>query len=52
MVNLYRRVIDSYLANKATFTITPYREELEELIVKRDRERMEKTESLIVEAVH
>ena len=52
MVGLYRKLIDFYMESPGTFSLDPFKKELTELTGLRDRERTERTGSLIREAAN
>lgn len=51
MVRFYRELIDSYVADRRTFSLEPWKERMAEIVRARDAERREKTAGLISESL-
>jgi putative protease len=50
MVRFYRDLIDSYLRDRASFRMEPWKERMAEIVSARDFERRDKTAALISES--
>jgi putative protease len=50
MVRFYRDLIDSYLRDRSSFRMEPWKERMAEIVASRDSERREKTAALISES--
>ena len=51
MVRFYRELIDSYVKDRASFAMEPWKERMAGIVSARDAERREKTEGLISESL-